>query len=324
MNDNCFNCNDRHFANPEITGLVRQKMADKGYAFQMVPIERLEDLRRDVENLKNSSYFNNIIDTIITDFYNFSLPDVPFKINSIIIAASPSPMVRINFNWKKKKVPVLLPPTYMDGFEKSVEIENLLKDVLKPHNFNVVSVHSLPKKLLGVRSGLSVYGRNNISYIDGMGSFANLSTYYSDITCTEDNWHEIRQMDSCGNCGTCLDKCPTSAITSERYLYRVERCLAYHNEFTGLCDFPQWMDPKSHNCIVGCLRCQVCCPKNKEFLNNVKEFDEFSYEETMLLLEGRKFDEVTPSLAQKIKRLNLVGYFDLLPRNLKALLDKEA
>lgn len=312
-----------HIISSQINEILKQKMIEKGYAVQILPIERLKDLQEDVENLKISPFVNDVVNTIITDFYRFNLPDVPFKINSVIVVASPSPLVKVNFNWKMKKVPVMLPPTYMDNFEKPIEIENCLNEILRPNSFNITGAQSLPQKLLGVRSGLSLYGRNNISYINGMGSFALLSAYYSDMQCADDTWHDIQQMESCKDCNVCLNKCPTDAITYGRYLIKVENCMTYHNEFTGVCDFPQWINPTSHNCIVGCLSCQICCPKNKEYLNNIIESVEFSYEETLLLLEGRKFDDITPTLIHKIKQLNLVDYFDLLPRNLKALLEKE-
>jgi epoxyqueuosine reductase len=320
----CVKYNDNFiFSSNKMVDAINRKMMENGYAVQVVPIERLKDLQKDVENLKSSDSFNEVVNTIVNDFYRFDLPEVPFKINSIIVVASPSPLVKVNFNWRMKKIPVMIPPTYFDSFENPIKIESCLNEILSPNGFNIKSAQGLPHKLLGVRSGLSVYGRNNISYINSMGSFALLSAYYSDMKCMEDNWHEIRQMESCKSCTACLNKCPTAAITDDRYLIKVERCITYHNEFTGLCDFPQWIDPSSHNCIVGCLNCQICCPKNKEYLNNIVESVEFNDEETLLLLEGRKFEDIPSSLVQKIKQLNLVDYFDLLPRNLKVLLDKE-
>jgi epoxyqueuosine reductase len=303
--------------------MVKQKMQENGYAVQIISIKHLEDLYKDVENLKSSVYFSETINTIVNDFYRFELPEVPFKINSIIVVASPSPLVKVIFNWKMKKVPLMIPPTYLDNFTKSIEIESCLDEILSENNFHVKNTQSLPQKLLGVRSGLCAYGRNNICYINGMGSFALLSVFYSDVECMEDNWYEIRQMESCNKCSACINKCPTAAITNDRYLIKVERCITYHNEFTGVCDFPQWINPSSHNCIVGCLRCQTSCPKNKEYLNNIIEPVEFSNDETLLLLEGRVLDDLPSSLIQKIKQLNLVDYYDLLPRNLKVLLDKE-
>lgn len=302
---------------------LRQKMLEKGYIIQTVPVERLSDLEKDVKDLRNSGYFTDVVNKIVTDFYSFKLPDVPFKINSVIIVAMPSPIVKINFNWKAKKIPILLPPTYMDYNEKPAEIENCLNEIISPHGLHAAKNQRLPEKLIGVRSGLSLYGRNNIAYVNGIGSFAYLSTYYSDMPSTENNWLEICQMDSCKNCTLCLNECPTSAIDGERYLIKVERCITYHNEFTGTSDFPKWIDPTAHNCIVGCLKCQTCCPKNKNSLNNVMEFGEISQEETEILLEGRKFEDLPPALACKIKQLNLIDYIELLPRNLKAVLEKE-
>jgi epoxyqueuosine reductase len=33
--------------------------------------------------------------------------------------------------------------------------------------------------------------------------------------------------------------------------------LTYHNE--AVRDFPEWIDPSWHHCLVGCMRCQTIC-----------------------------------------------------------------
>ena len=124
--------------------------------------------------------------------------------------------------------------------------------------------------------GLGQYGRNNICYVPGMGSFHRLWAFYSDLVWQEDNWQEAQMMASCQNCSVCLRNCPTGAITSERFLLHAERCITFHNEQPGDVPFPTWMDPCWHNCLIGCSYCQNVCPQNKDFWHRVERGAEFS------------------------------------------------
>jgi epoxyqueuosine reductase len=178
----------------------------------------------------------------------------------------------------------------------------------------------LPLKLLAVRSGLAEYGRNNITYVSGMGSFMRLTAVYSDMPCEEDQWQEVHVMERCETCDLCSKACPTGAISPERFLLRAEKCLTYHNEKKGDVPFPDWIKPSWHNCLIGCIRCQAACPENKPFLQWVGETAEFTEKETQFLLGGVSRDKVPASTIKKLQRLSLTDYFDELPRNLRVLL----
>lgn len=312
------------FGSDAIIEMFSQSMMENRHAIQVVSIKHLKDLQKDIENLKNSDLFSDLINTITNDFYNFILPDAPFKINSIIVVASPKPLVEVKFKIKGKTIS-LLHHTYKD-LDKSTDVKHDLNVILNSKGYHLVDAASLPQKLLAVRSGLAKYGRNNITYVDGMGSLQKLSTFYSDVPCADDNWHEIQQMDFCKNCAVCINICPTAAITKERYLIKAERCLTYLNEFVWpmVKDFPSWLETSAHNCIHGCILCQVHCPQNRKFINNIAGLIEFNEEETLLLLEGKSIEELPKGLILKLKKLNLAyDYFDLLPRNLKVLFEKE-
>ena len=97
-----------------------------------------------------------------------------------------------------------------------------------------------------------------------MGSFHQLITFYSVFPIEEDNWQNLRMMEMCKECNSCIRKCPTHAIPSDCFLLRIERCIIFHNEQPGEIPFPDWIDPKWHNCFVGCLHCQKVCPANKK------------------------------------------------------------
>jgi epoxyqueuosine reductase len=167
---------------------------------------------------------------------------------------------------------------------------------------------------------LAEYGRNNIAYVEGMGSFMRLTAVYSDMPCESDSWQEPKTMSHCRDCNLCRKACPTGAISSERFLLHAEKCLTYHNEREAEIPFPVWIKPEWHNCIVGCIRCQAACPENKPFLNIVGETAEFTEEETRLLLKAVPTERLPKSTTAKMKLLSLTDYYKELPRNLGALL----
>ena len=159
-----------------------------------------------------------------------------FEVNSLIVVASNSPGVSVSFTVSGKKIPLMIPPSYVDMNTISKEIEKYANVFLDDKGNHVKNVSKLPLKILAVRSGLCIYGRNNISYREDMGSFLRLTALYSDIKCDEANWCELRQMDSCKNCHICMNMCPTKAIIDESHLIKRDRCLTSFNESEG--DFP--------------------------------------------------------------------------------------
>jgi epoxyqueuosine reductase len=173
---------------------------------------------------------------------------------------------------------------------------------------------------LAARSGLGAYGRNNVCYVEGLGSFHRPVALISDLPCPEDTWQEARMMERCQTCQACIRACPTGAITAERFLLHAERCLTFRNEKPGSVPFPAWVDPAWHNCLVGCMICQRVCPENKEVLGWIEEGAEFSQEETALLLEGVPSDQLPDALTEKLAQWDLVDLLDILPRNLGAFL----
>ena len=80
--------------------------------------------------------------------------------------------------------------------------------------------------------------------------------------------------------------------------------------------FPDWIDPASHNCLIGCMLCQQFCPEDKGFLEWFEGNETFSNEETSQLLRGTSSDQLAPTTQAKLERLELLDYLEILPRNL--------
>ena len=303
-----------------MTEIVFSQLSKLGYKVNIVSVGHVGDLEQEIGNYyKKGSFDEGFYQERLSRFV-FRPPDSLLQARSIIIIAVPQPQIQVVFTWKGEKVPCTIPPTYVASTKTDRQLENLLTGILGPVNCRVAQA-LLPEKLLAVHSGLGSYGRNNICYVGGMGSFHQLVAFYTDFSSREGSWQESKLMKSCEKCSACLRSCPTGAITPKRFLLHAERCISFHNERIG--DFPGWIDPSWHNCIVGCLLCQTVCPENKDFLQWVEEKEEFSQKETDLLLEGRQLDRLPSSVIRKLERLELIEYLNVLSRNLSVLLNKE-
>jgi len=303
-----------------MTEIVFSQLSKLGYKANIVSVRHLGDLAQEIEDYyKKGSFDEKFYQERLSRFV-FRPPDSLLQARSVIIIAVPQPQIQVIFTCKGEKVPCMIPPTYVASTETDRRLENLLTGILGPENYRVAQA-LLPEKLLAVHSGMGSYGRNNICYVGGMGSFHQLVAFYTDFSSREDSWQESKLMKSCEKCSACLRSCPTGAITPKRFLLHAERCISFHNERIG--DFPGWIDPSWHNCIVGCLLCQTVCPENKDFLQWVEEKEEFSREETDPLLEGKQLDRLPSLVIRKLERLELIEYLNVLPRNLSVLLNKE-
>jgi epoxyqueuosine reductase len=86
-------------------------------------------------------------------------------------------------------------------------------------------------------------------------------------------------------------------------------------------DFSEWINSSAHNCIVGCMRCQECCPVNRNYLNRIVELEEFSEDETKMIMQGTDKSKLSDKTVEKLEMLNLMVYYDKLARNIRVLLE---
>ncbi len=301
------------------TKLLHQ-LEERGYQGRIVAIQRLHDMQEEIETqhkegLLDEAIFNKWIEKFFSP--SESLPEA----QSLIVVAVKQPQVRFVFTWNGERIPLIVPPVYLHWQKTDKQVEDTLAEVLGPAGYRVAPA-ALPKKLLAVRSGLAAYGKNNISYVAGMGSFHRLAVFYSDLPCPQDEWQELRMLKRCEKCSACLRSCPSGAISAERFLLYAERCITFHNEEPSDVPFPAWLDPSWHNCLTGCLYCQNICPENKDFLEHTEEGAEFSEKETALLAEGVPLDQLPAATVEKLERTDLVDLLGELPRNLKIFLER--
>jgi epoxyqueuosine reductase len=278
----------------------------------IIPFSCLNDIKNDISEFAQRSDLNNFQKWIVRERYVFK-PELDFEPKSIIIAAVGFKLCNAVFHYEGKTV-----TSVVEVGNAAEEVKNLLS---QGNSYHLFFDYWLPQKRLAVRSGLAEYGRNNICYVDGMGSLVTLFVFISDMPCDKEyTWREVKNMDICKTCNLCINKCPTGAILADRFLIDNEKCLTSFNEF-GTEPFPDNIPKSVHHRAVGCSRCQEMCPGNKERFENITESVYFSEEETALLLSGTKFEELPKELSEKIDAYGMKWFYGSLPRNLKALFD---
>jgi epoxyqueuosine reductase len=168
-----------------------ETMAATGCKTGILPIRYLESIRAEIQALHDSRIISDEVCQLIRQFHHYDYSDRDYPVNSIIVIASPSTLIRTYINYKGQRMAVVIPPTYIDYVTEPMTIEQSLNKVLNPAHYRAARVHSLPEKPLAVASGIAEYGRNNVTYVEGMGSFALLSVYYSEKNCTVQQMHSM-------------------------------------------------------------------------------------------------------------------------------------
>jgi hypothetical protein len=67
--------------------------------------------------------------------------------------------------------------------------------------------------------------------------------------------------------------------------------------------------------------CQKVCPANKDVVKWIEAGATFDNEETDLILNGVAKERLSPKTFEKLKGLDTMRYYDVLARNLKALIE---
>lgn len=301
----------------EFTEEIGKRLEKQNLRGKIVSIAHVRQLQEEIVGLHQKDLLDEQLYDAYLASFDFECQQKLPNARSLIIVAVPQPQVRVTFVWKDQSYPVIIPPTYCVSTDH--QVASLLGAFFEPRRYKVQKVR-LPEKLLAVRSGLAQYGKNNITYVSGMGSFHRPAVFISDAPCTEDSWEEPAVLDLCENCHACAKACPTDAIGTDRFQLHAERCLTFHNERPNA--FPAWLLPAWHNCLVGCMLCQKVCPANKAVVEWIENGAAFDREETALIMDGISADQLPRETLEKIKKVGIMEYYNVLGRNLKTLIEK--
>jgi len=142
----------------EIKALAEQQ----GDKLEFIPIGHVMALQKDLERFKSET---RLSEKQIWALGFSSFEGIPKYTQSIIIAAIPNN-----------------PNKSLEGFRVQ------MIDLLKKSGYKAKSITSLPLKRMAAQSGLGFYGRNNIIYVDGMGSRLSLAALATNIPCDINAW----------------------------------------------------------------------------------------------------------------------------------------
>ena len=120
---------------------------------------------------------------------------------------------------------------------------------------------------LAEKAGLGWRGKHTLLINKNHGSWFFIGEIYTNLPLIAD---EIVPNNHCGTCTSCIDVCPTKAITAP-YEVDARRCISYLTiELKG--SIPLEFRPLIGNRVYGCDDCQLFCPWNK-FAQNTTEND---------------------------------------------------
>jgi epoxyqueuosine reductase len=302
---------------------VRGELAAEGIRARVLPVERLDDVRvRVAEALADADLPSPVAEDVAGDIAR-ALPETSGSWRSAVIAAVGRPLTQATLTWRGTTRTVAVPPHYAGYAAVPRAVAGRIDELLRPAGFTAAHCEP-PLKTLAACSGLARYGRNNVTYVDGLGSWLQLAACVSDAPSPDDAvWGAPQALERCERCTACLRACPTAAIGGERFLLHTERCLTYHNESRA--PFPDWLEPSVHHAAVGCLRCQQVCPENGlvDLVEGAPE--EFDERETAAILGAEETGDEPGGLdaasREKLARCGLDYAPRIIARNLRTLLE---
>ncbi len=290
-----------------------------GCRMKFISVEHLKETRQIIDGCITEAHLSEKFIKENLGYFEYERSKDLQNVRSVILIAYPQGKTRVIIHHDSKVIETVIPPTYVGLRRKRLEILADLDKVLKDYGYKVAKAY-VPEKTLATRSGLSRYGRNNITYIPEFGSLYMLHSYLTDAPLEEDGWGEPAMLDQCRNCTACLKACPTRTIDGKRFLINAERCLTAYTESDE--GFPEWIDPNWQKSLLGCFACQQACPANQAFIERVEFEMEFSEEDTRALLKKLPMEKLPEQTADKIKQLGFDPFVGIFSANLKNLINR--
>lgn len=294
------------------------------YKYRTLSVDHLPELEEEIDEIKKSGQLSdNKTFRSYIDNKKYQIPEDFPEAKSIIVMATFTKLMFVNFYHKGKKVDVMIPPQYYDDGHTFEQIEDTIqKEIIQEPGYRLQRKTNLLLKRLAVHSGLARYGRNNIAFVDEFGSYLTLYAFFTDYQFSEDHWTEVKMLDNCKPCRICIKQCPTQCITMKKFVIDAGKCVTLYNEAQG--EFPNWMPRDSHNALMGCMLCQLHCPANHEAYKKAERMEDITEEETQAILDENPDDETLKILQRKLRGYypaTSMEYFPILTRNLTAVLN---
>lgn len=117
-----------------------------------------------------------------------------------------------------------------------------------------VDSSTIAEKALAMRAGIGFIGKNRLLTNEKFGSFLLLGEIITNMQLSADKPVEKQQ---CGNCGKCIDACPTGALSENGLDAR--KCISYLTiEHKGE------INKNIGKHLFGCEECLLACPYNEK------------------------------------------------------------
>ena len=294
------------------------------YKHRTLPLTRFPALQTEFDRARSSATLsrNNAFREQVAPL-SFKIPaDFPGARSVVVVAAFAKPMI-VTFRLDGNPYRILVPPQYYTDDLNAESLKDIVqKEIIKKAGSRVVDVSErIPLKLLAARSGLGNYGRNNLIFVDGMGSYNLLYAFLTDHQFPDVGWTELYVVEHCRRCDHCDRICPTGCILRSDFVINIDRCLTLYNENPGT--FPAWLPRDVHHALMGCIKCQSPCPVNRGIAELYGTLEEVSEEETRKILKGMPDEPLLKSLQRKLRQFpgaESRERFPVLTRNLGALM----
>jgi epoxyqueuosine reductase len=275
-----------------------------GFQFRTVALGHLAEVKGAFEKLDAEGRVSRqkTIQGYLKDL-QYLAPKEMRNARSLIVVSTPWQLRSLGFRWNGSEHTLLIPGSYFyyenEAFREPLRSQ-VARQVVGDRGAHLVFANP-PLKTLAVRSGLAEYGKNNITYVDGYGSFHVLWAFFSDAVL-EDQWtRPYRTMRICEGCSICIRGCPTKVIRETDFVVEAGRCITTYNEMKK--PIPDWVDVKAHNALIGCLKCQLDCPANRDLNQSYEHIADFSEAETAFLLSERHDARLEAGISEKLKGL---------------------
>lgn len=294
------------------------------YRAKVIPMERWAALKADFERIrKDGAVSRHALLKIALDPLDFSLPGDFKGPRSVIVAATFAKSATAEFKLNGQSHSILIPfQYYQDEWTSERLASTLQADVIKEPGRKLADVSKrVPLKFLAARAGLGTIGRNNLLYVDGMGSYNLLHAFVTDAAPAPDPDSALELLNECRHCHMCDRICPSDAIRRSSFIIDAGRCLTLFNENPG--DFPNTFLPSMHHALMGCMKCQTPCPENSRIPELRATLGGVTEEETRTILKGTPGEALKQAVRSRLRLFPAVQTADfgpILKRNLGALI----
>lgn len=300
---------------------------ERSLKYRPVSVDHLQEMQDYMDHLRQSGFFStNAVFRSYVDDKAFRLPPDFSDAKCLVAVAVYNPLAIVNVPYEGHVYSVMIPPNYRSPDYSVDQLRTaFVRKAIGVDDYRVEGAgRNAYRKHLAARSGLAKYGRNNICYVDGWGSMISLYAFYTNYEFPDDCWTDVQMMDSCKRCKLCFSQCPTGAISTERFVINVDRCLPLYNEVEG--EIPEWVPKNAHNALVGCMRCQLKCPANRDAIARAAQLDDLSEKEAVAVINGVADDDAKIALCDKLRVCTAESFSDNLPvfsRNLRAFISAQ-